>query len=337
MSTQRIRLTPIGLFALVATLLAGVAVAPTPAHATTTLAPGDPTPVGEPPPAATSLSSGQAGFDHTTLSWASPTTTVDWAYTEIRMASGTVPPATIADGVQIYQGREDTTPVTVDEPGAVYSFSAFAVDLEGLIAPPVSHTLGGTIVTMTADRTRVAYGDPIILTGYLTDARTGQPLEFRDVQIAAADPVTGEIFDAGQTKAYAGGEFQYVVNPGQNYILAAVFLGDGNQRLGGYSPDLPVQVGMGMHVLPLKKSVKLGKPVVLIVALDPVNPGQAVVIQQLVKGKWKKVASAKAGKKDTMKITLKPKTKGTYTYRATRTGDRVHVSGTSNQAKVKVT
>ena len=43
MSTQRFRLTPIGLFALVATLLAGVAVAPTPAHATTTLAPGDPT------------------------------------------------------------------------------------------------------------------------------------------------------------------------------------------------------------------------------------------------------------------------------------------------------
>ena len=70
--------------------------------------------------------------------------------------------------------------------------------------------------------------------------------------------------------------------------------------------------------------------------MDPLSPGQKVTVQQLVKGKWKKVTTAKLNRKSVVKIKLTPKAKGTYTYRVVAPADRTAATGTSKQAKLKV-
>jgi hypothetical protein len=81
-----------------------------------------------------------------TLNWGYPAaaTDRDIARIVVRGASGVVPPAGLADGVEVPTGRALTTLVNDSsglEPGQRYSYSVFAVDLAGNVGPAASITV----------------------------------------------------------------------------------------------------------------------------------------------------------------------------------------------------
>jgi len=194
----------------------------------------------------------------------------------------------------------------------------------------------GTTLSADAQPPRVTYGKKFTINGVLRDAVTNAPLEFCDLLVYAVDPYTDQTFDPDRIRTTAGGKYTYTWNPGENYVWYVVFSGDDTHN-GTISRPLEIPVSKAVHVDPLKKKDVLKHGVTLYIGVDPSSPGTKVTIEQLVHGKWKKVGTAKLNKNSVAKVTYKPKTKGTYTYRATAPEDQQSVAGVSRPAKVTLT
>lgn len=314
---------------------------PTPTPTPTPAPPPLPTPVptppsyvGVPPPSVTNLAA-TADYDVLNLSWGfsySP----DFSHVEVRGAPGPTPPATVKDGFEVYYGHLTSATANNLEPNTTYSFSAFAVDAEGLAAAPATLTVNAASVTASTSKTRVAYGNKLLIRGRITDSRTGAPLEYQDFVVLAHSPSRGMVYEVARDMTRVGGQYEIAFRPVETYEYGVVYFGD-TQHLGAVGLTRPVPVSYGVLLDKFAKSGGLGTTFTIPIFIDPASPGQKVVLQRKVKDRWKTVATGKLNKRSILKLKYKPTARGTYTLRVYKAGSRSNVAGTSKQFTIKVT
>lgn len=95
-------------------------------------------------------------------------------------------------------------------------------------------------------------------------------------------------------------------------------------------------VAFSLYTKAAKKTVKLAKTAAILVAVDAVSKGKPVVLGELVKGKRKKVTTAKLDKNSIAQIKVKETKKGSRRYRVYKAADSTHVAGTSKDVEVVV-
>lgn len=277
---------------------------------------------------------GEADYTDLTLHWYNPTD-IDWTDTVVRMTSGTTPPASPDAGTALYVGRSQTVQVTDLDPGTPYSFAFFARDAEGFFAPPATLSINATTVSVSANRSRLTFGDPVVFTGVVRDLHTGNPLEFTDVRVFAYDPRANQVLLAGETKAHAGGKYQVAVTPGTTYEYYVVARGD-PAHLGGVSRALTIPVSAAAVLEPVKKKGKFGTTFLMFGGADPIHTGKPLVLEQKVKGKWKPVQKVKPNRNGVAKFKVKPKTRGKHVYRLSKAATPGVGAGTSRQITIRV-
>lgn len=273
-----------------------------------------------------------AGYDEATLSWDAFSAL---GYDKVVCyAQGSTPPA-YAGCTEGFRGLEDTATVTGLEPGTVYSFAVYTVDGESASEPATTTLRAARVTPLRVDRTKVTWGDEVTFSGKVTDAESGAGYTLPLVIIGGVNRA-GELFVFDQVQGDFDGAFSYTASVGESLEYVAVFAGEG-ETLGAVSPTASrVNVASLVLLDPVKKKVKLGKRVQLVVAAGPVARREPIVVRQLVKKKWKKVASALPDRDGVALVKLKVKKKGTYKYRAERSGVAGTDAGTSKKVSVKV-
>lgn len=272
-------------------------------------------------------------FDAVRLSWSNPAD-LDFTEVVVRGAAGGTPPASITDGVEVYRGSSQYVLLEGLPANTALSYAVFARDVEGLVSVPATIVVPGVKVSLRVERSTVTYGEDVILRGRAVDALTGAGMT-PVVSIFAVDQRGNGVMVADTVATDWDGNFDLTTSPGKNYDFYAVYPGD-ETHLGSTSAPARSWVRALMLLDPVQKKVKLGRDIQLVAGAGPIDRNTAIVIQQLVKGKWKTVAKKKPSAKGVAVIKIKTTKKGKFTYRAHRADAAGASSGTSRQVKVTV-
>lgn len=289
---------------------------------------------GSPPPALKKLTA-LTDYDSVSLNWGYPFTAPDVDHVEVRQARGATPPASLAQGTAVPVDAQNGVTIENLDISGVYSYSAFLVDTEGLVSHPVSVTVSGTVLTLGVKASKVTYGSPATFQGTVLDARNRAPRVGSEIQILADRPDDQDLVLVADARTDSKGRFTADFVPKKTDEYFVIFLGDG-EHLGGAAGFTKVSVAMNVAARAEKAAVAKGKKIVLLTKVTPLGSNKKVLIQELVRGKWKTVAT-KAVAKGTNKLAVKAAKKGTHTYRVYSAGDAGRVAGKSKTVKVKVT
>ena len=282
-------------------------------------------PVGVPP---TQISGVAANYyqGQLILSWQNPAS-VDWTETIVRAQPGTVAPATSAQGLLVYAGRQSSTSVSDLDPGTPYAFSFWARDLEGLQSRRVSLQVSGAKVTMNVTPTQVVSGQDAEFTVTVRDLVTDKPLADREVSLFGRRPGTQEVVAVGSGRTTRQGKASITIRPSENFDYAAVYFGEG-ANLGGYSADLNLPVAFLVTAKPSATIVRVGQIFTVLASVDPATSGH-VVLEELVKGKWTKLVTRKLDDAGKATLRFNANASGTHTYRFRKAGTERYAAGTS--------
>ncbi len=193
-------------------------------------------------------------------------------------------------------------------------------------------------MTLVTSAAKIVYGGKATLSGTLLDAQTKKGIWGAAVNVWARSPGKTTWYTVGKTKTGSGGKWKLSVDPGETYEFWVFHDGtdDGVDHLGATAGPVKISVATFVDVFAPKTKGKLGTKFDVLTAVGPAAAGKNVQLQEYVKGKWKTVAEAKL-KKDVTTLSVKPKTKGTHTYRIYKAGDSKRGAGTSKSVKIKVT
>ena len=92
-----------------------------------------------------------AGLNSAVLSWTNPGED-RYVTTKVRVARGSVPPATPSDGARVYTGRGDQLVLTDLYQDQDFAISVFTTGADGSVAGPVSTQLYGTRLSLVDDQ-----------------------------------------------------------------------------------------------------------------------------------------------------------------------------------------
>lgn len=290
----------------------------------------------EAPSPATNLQATVVDLDAVKLTWVG---SLDATQTVIRGKAGKDAPTSKTDGFEVTPDGSllpSATATDLEEPNVPYSFAVFACNASGECAEPDTVTVNAYVVTATAPKDRVVYADYLNITGKVTDALTGEPVEYTELSAVALYP-NGEGELAGQDLSRTGGTYTIAVQPTQLSQFGVLAMSD-STHLGGFGFTRPVYVSADTVLVPKKaKTGKLGTTFQLIGGAGPVDPKVPIVLQEKVKGKWKTVLKQKPNKNGITTFKVRPTTKGKHVYRVTRAATPGVTGGASKQLTITVT
>lgn len=139
----------------------------------------------------------------------------------------------------------------------------------------------------------------------------------------------------GSAVTDSSGAFAATVRPAASTVYRVRYAGEAN-RMGSIGPEMVVAVRSTAKLVVGKASAKLGTTFVFTGTTKPALSGDTVTLQTKSGTKWKDVATVKTTK-GTATFKVKPKKKGTYSYRV-----RKNYSGNSGESysgtvKIKAT
>lgn len=192
--------------------------------------------------------------------------------------------------------------------------------------------------------TTISYGKSTVVSGTLTDTKTGKPVSGASVALKARAGVSGSFTTLTTKVTGSTGAVSVTVKPKVNSQYEWVYTATTAHKA-VTSGVATIKVGQVVSITVKPKKVKHRKKVSVFGTVSPSASGKTVVLQRLVGGKWKKVGSATVRKQNlpTKKIVVsylfhyKPKKKGKVSLRVISAATATNTAGTSATKKLKVT
>src|SRR6266545_2835636 len=283
------------------------------------------------------------GFDATgwyssaTLHWTLPSLN-DLSQVIVRRSTGGAAPASPTQGVGVYAGTGTSATATGLGWGGSYIFRAWVKDKAGQYSPFGETKLGGSRDGLAVSTTSLTYGGTVTLTGRLLKGDGTGPIAGAALRLYARQKGTSSwrLLHTGTTDST--GTTKYVYKPS--------FGNDFQWRWYSGSPDL---IGSGSNIVGVgvrpivseyvsRTTLPLGGTVTVSGGVNPYHVGQVVYLQHYIgSGRWVNVASGKLSSKSTYAFTLKPASRGTYSYRVVKPADADHLLAVSPTRSFKVT
>jgi hypothetical protein len=193
----------------------------------------------------------------------------------------------------------------------------------------------GTRLTMAANRSAVAYGATVNLSGALISAESGIGLRGYEVYLYAS--TSGESTRLQTLTTGEGGAWAASVVPQANtsYVIAASQQVPGSEWHGTLA-SASVTVAQRVSASASSSRVKKGKYVSIGGTVSPDHRGKRVLLQQYVKAGWRTVVSQALTGASTYGVRLKEGVKGQQRYRVYAPADGDHAAGTSSTVVVTV-
>jgi N-acetylmuramoyl-L-alanine amidase len=307
--------------------------------ATAILAVSSPAYAAAPPTTVTGLTS-RPGDGQVMLTWTNPADP-DFAGVTVRKSTGSVAPATVADGDQVYAGTAHTTTVTGLTNGAAYSFSVFTRNTADETSAPASVTATPvpalvTELTGSGKPGTVTYGQTITLTGTLrrTDTHETVPGAAVDVYRKAYGQTT--YTRIGQVKTNASGIATY--KPAAPTKKTQYYLDHPADPYVGPSSSAPIttlvrpKVVYGLSA----KVVEQNVAAVLNITVYPSHSGDDIALQLWTSSGWKNAAYRQLSAYGHASFAIKSSVVGKRVFRLHKAADADHVSYYSQPFSVTV-
>ncbi|MFP3713778.1 DVUA0089 family protein [Puerhibacterium sp. TATVAM-FAB25] len=285
------------------------------------------------PPAVAGLKA-QGALQAATLTWALPGIT-DLDKVVVRASAGTTAPSSPSQGIAVYAGTGSSAKATGLTAGTTYTFRAWVRDRSGAYGPASTVTLRGTQVSSASSTTALTSGGSVTLTGRLVRKDTGGGLSGLPVQLYGRDKGASSDTLIATVTSGTGGALTYTHKPTKGVTYKWVYRGSGTLT-GSVSPLRTVTVATRVTGTLSRTSFPLGGTVTLSGSVAPSHAGRTVYLQRHVGGSWKNVTSRKLSASSAYSFSIKPTTRGTYTYRVHVPADTDHAAGYSPLRSFKV-
>jgi len=272
-----------------------------------------------------------------TLTWTAPTPAItDLDRYIVRMATGSTPPSSPTTGTAVYSGTALSAKVTLAQ-GTTYSFRIWVKDRAGHYSPALSTRLVGTAETITSNVTSLTYGGWVTVGSKLTRRDTGGALAgvpvqlyWRKVGTTAWNLLTTRTSSSTGTMSFAHkpvGSVDYM----WIYRGSTAYVGSGSalRRVG---------VRTAVTGVVSRTTLGLGGTFTMSGSVAPSHAGKTVYLQRYAGGgSWTTVTSKALSSTSTYSFSVKPSSRGTFTYRVYKPADTDHLASYSPSRAVKVT
>lgn len=265
------------------------------------------------------------------LSWVPP---ADYATAMVRVAPGSVPPATPTAG-QLARSTADASATLHFPLGKTYSVSVFAADAAGNYSSPASATLVPTKTTLTLSRSTISYGRKVRVVGHVVKAATGRDLPGHPVGVYGRKTTQAAWTLMRTVITDEDGLVDLHIQRDANseiYVAAmgapGVFGSKATPRTLLVRPDVTAAL-TGTRTTP-------GEPVGLMVHVAPRHAGHPVVLQQYRAGSWEGVSRHTLDDYSRAAWRITPQRTGTLKFRVLSPGHADHLASASNVVRLEV-
>ncbi|MBA2529873.1 MAG: S8 family serine peptidase, partial [Euzebyales bacterium] len=287
------------------------------------------------PPTAVSRLGATAALGRATLSWANPAA-LDLRTVIVRVAAGTQSPSSPTAGTAVADRLATTATRTGLRTGTDYSFSVFAVDTSGNVSPRASATVHGTRPTIAVSARRVTSGTAVTLSGRLLTSTTSSALGGQSVDVLVRRRGTTSWSRIARATTTSTGRVSVRHTPAWNADYALRFRGRGTY-LGALSAASPLDVATRVTTTLSTTSVVTGRTATLSGAVAPAHAGHSVSLQRRGSdGVWRRISRTRLSSTSGYRFTVKPTSRGTYTYRVVKPADADHARGTGPVRTLRV-
>lgn len=224
--------------------------------------------------------------------------------------------------------------------GTTYTFRVKAVNVIG--AGPLSTASNAAVpgtrtsLSIALNTSKVVYGKPVTVTGYLRRTDTGAVLPGRSVQLLACTPgtLTCSVVKTGTTASTGKVSLAYV--PKLHRDLRLRYLRTTDAFLSVTTGAKRVYVKALVTSAISKTSMLLGSTATVSGKVSPAHSGKRVYLQRYTSTGWKSVAYKTLGTTGTASFSVKPTSRGTWRYRLYFGGDADHLANWSPTRSVTV-
>jgi hypothetical protein len=247
-----------------------------------------------------------------------------------------------------YEYDWDTTKV----PDGQHSILVIARDAANNASYPVTHSV--TVQNNDLTSVSISVGGVITIplgkgariTGQLMDTSTSAPISGATVDLYGKSSASGGPYTKiGSTISSATGGLSIVEKPVHNTVYQWQYAGSASQHPSA-SPNREISVSAAVSATLTKAKVRRHQSTTLFGVVAPAENGQRVVVQELVRGKWKALTLSQTLKVRRLPngtrasgyiITLAEAAKGTYSFRVVRAATTTNAAGTSRVVTLTVT
>ena len=187
--------------------------------------------------------------------------------------------------------------------------------------PPPPPPPPAPVLTLTASAPVVVYGQPVTLSGTLTQG--GAPMSARSVALLGQETGATVFSPVATATTDGAGAYTSVVHPKKLTTYKAGYAG-------AAEPTVSVAV---KHLVRLRVR-RRGTRGTFTGSVGPRHPGRVVVIQKRSGGRWVKFAKLKTSSKSTFSTVKRLKRRAKYQFRARTAADAEHLAGVSKVALV---
>jgi hypothetical protein len=283
-----------------------------------------------PPPPVTGLRV-TGGVTVATLQWANPANTT-LGQIIIRGASGSTAPQLPTAGAAIYSGTASSFALTGLANSGSYAYRVWVKNSAGKIGPGVDVRLIGTKTTIAAGAASIMYTGSVTLTTVVTRLNDGTRLSGVPVVLYSKAKNATKWTTAAQLTSDANG----VVTSVQKPAVSTYYMWGYNGAvglLGTRSPAALVEVHPALSAYLTPAAIRLGASTLLYGYLNPPHAGTTAYLQRRSGTSWVAVTTGKLTTNGKYAFSIKPTTRGTFTYRVVWLADADH-QGTQTASKV---
>jgi hypothetical protein len=277
------------------------------------------------------------GFDATgsnaaaTLRWTVPTGT-NLAQVIVRRNTGATPPPLPTSGTAVYAGTASAVTATGLANGASYTFRAWIKDTTGKIGPGSDTFLAGTKATNSASASAIMYTGGVTLRSKVTRVDTAAGVAGVPMTLYAKAKNATRWTTVTTVTSSATGDVASLQKPAVSTYYMWGYNGSPD-LLGSRSAAVLVQVRPAMSSYLTPAAIRLGASTVLYGYLNPPHAGMTVYLQRRSGTSWVAMTTGKLATNGKFAFSIKPATRGTFTYRVVWLADADH-QGTQTASKV---
>jgi serine protease len=266
------------------------------------------------------------------LSWKIPAIS-DLDQVIVRRNVGSKAP-TLTTGTLVYAGTASAVKATGLAQATTYTFAAWVKDRSGKVSPAAVTQLLGTKMSINTTSKLLTYGGAVTLKGSMLriDNRPipGSPIAvyWRPKNVASFKLLT-------TLKTSSTGSVSLAYKPTVSSVFAMAYLGSG-ELMGSRTVNVLVEVKPAISAAISPTAITLGATTKFYGSVRPAHAGRPVYLQQYVSGTWRTLSSVKLSSNGSYAFGIRPKTRGTFAYRAVFTADADHAQAISANKTVTV-